>query len=163
MAIRQHKKRHRIELDEKALRRFWMKVSLPITADGCMTWMSSRDGNGYGQFYLGKDPDTGKKILGKAHRVAFVIANGPIEDDDLELDHTCGNRPCVRPDHLEAVTRDENQARGWSGQEKEFCPAGHEYTEKNTYRYVHPYSGRKTKVCRKCGAKRARDRWRQGR
>lgn len=151
-----------IELNEKAERRFWAKVRLPITAGGCMLWMpGSRDGNGYGQFYVGQHPVTNRKWLAKAHRVAYSLRYGPIPDG-LEIDHSCGMRTCVRPDHLEAVTPKENQSRGIKGVVRAHCKRDHEYTPENTYIYVNPYSGRVTRNCRKCTALLAARRRREG-
>ncbi|HUH22049.1 MAG TPA: HNH endonuclease signature motif containing protein, partial [Gaiellaceae bacterium] len=45
-----------------------------------------------------------------AHRVYYKKHRGPIPSG-LELDHTCQNRRCVNPDHLEAVTRPINGRR----------------------------------------------------
>ncbi len=46
-----------------------------------------------------------------AHRVAYEEHSGPIPDG-MQIDHLCGNRACVRPDHLEAVSHAENVRRG---------------------------------------------------
>lgn len=69
---------------------------------GCWTWVGYIESTGYGR--LGKE---------YAHRVSFRTFNGPIPDG-LEVDHTCFNRRCVRPGHLEAVTKSENNRRAWA-------------------------------------------------
>jgi hypothetical protein len=48
------------------------------------------------------------RVLG-AHRVAFILWNGPIGDHDV-VHHRCGNRGCVRPAHLQATTQADNLA-----------------------------------------------------
>ena len=50
----------------------------------------------------------GKKVL--AHRVAYEQVHGEIEAG-LEIDHKCSQRNCVRVDHLEAVSPEENLRR----------------------------------------------------
>jgi hypothetical protein len=74
-----------------------------VNTDGCHVWTGARSSSGYGVFKV-----NGTALL--AHRVAYVIANGPIPDG-LVIDHTCGNRRCVRPSHLEAVSSGENTRR----------------------------------------------------
>lgn len=53
------------------------------------------------------------RIVG-AHRVAWVLHHNKEIPDGYEIDHVCRNKLCVNPDHLEAVTRQENlrRARG---------------------------------------------------
>jgi hypothetical protein len=127
--------------------RFWEKVSLPMTADGCMVWRAGATNAGYGRFFLAYVD--GKRSYTMAHRVAYTLAYGPIPDE-LEIDHTCGYRPCVRPDHLELVTQTENLARRIGSSSLLFCKNGHEFTEENTYVYTNKYSGRSVRNCRKC-------------
>lgn len=45
-----------------------------------------------------------------AHRVAYEEFRGPIPEG-LEIDHRCRNPMCINPEHLEAVTPQENKAR----------------------------------------------------
>lgn len=67
--------------------------------DGCWTWLGREDKDGYGRH--------GKQL---AHRYVWTILKGPIEAD-MDIDHTCNNRLCVRPDHLEITTHQENIRR----------------------------------------------------
>lgn len=140
---------------------FWAKVD---PTGFCWNWTASVCKWGYGQFNVNR---TGKKM--QAHRIAYTALVGTIPEG-LELDHLCRNTSCVNPDHLEPVTREENQARipeqirfgarpkGWlpswvtSGKNVTgFCKHGHEYTEDNTYYYK---DGRTD--CRRCKAGRVR-------
>lgn len=80
--------------------RFWVKVH---KTDGCWIWTGSTDGHGYGQI---REAGRGSRLL-KAHRVSWVLHNGPLSDDVLVL-HSCDNPPCVRPDHISPGTSKDN-------------------------------------------------------
>jgi hypothetical protein len=94
-----------------------------VMESGCHEWTASRSPEGYGRFYLNGRPN-------QAHRVSYELFVGPIPEG-LELDHLCRNRACVNPEHLEPVTRAENNARGESVSKyhalKTHCPKGHPY------------------------------------
>lgn len=77
--------------------RFWSKVE---KTEGCWLWTASTFRTGYGQFRLGKTNTS-------AHRVAFELVNGPIPPG-TQIDHRCGCRACVNPDHMRLATNAEN-------------------------------------------------------
>jgi len=127
--------------------RFWPKVDFwAVQPNGwhCWEWTASKDASGYGRF---------DKSL-RAHRVAYELKAGPIPDG-LDLDHLCRNRACVRPDHLEPVTRSENLRRsplmGVGHTSMTHCKRGHEFSDENTY---HSSAGKRH--CRTCRADWAR-------
>lgn len=69
---------------------------------GCWYWLGTVH-NGRGRvFHEGR--------WRPAHRAWYELAVGPIPAG-LELDHLCRNRICVRPDHMEPVTGEENRRR----------------------------------------------------
>lgn len=75
-------------------------------ATGCWNWTGFIRPDGYGKAW-----DPRRRAVGRAHRVVYETLRGPV-DDALDLDHTCRNRRCVNPDHLDPVTRGENLRRG---------------------------------------------------
>lgn len=119
--------------------RFFSKVD----AGGvCWEWTAGLNARGYGVFGVGRRQNS------YAHRWAYMHLVGPIPDG-LTLDHLCRNTRCVNPDHLEPVTRAENNRRAhplW-----ETCKRGHDLADS----YVRKNGSR---MCRKCHADNERRR-----
>lgn len=96
----------RLSLEE----RFWLKV---FKTDSCWIWKAQIDANGYGRFQL-------YNLAQMAHRVAYALKNGPIEDTFV-LSHSCRHKSCVNPEHLIPI---EGLAR--VGHTRiTHCPRGH--------------------------------------
>lgn len=118
---------------QETIDRFWSKVE--PAGDGCWNWTGaisvggSGRGGGYGRLTI----DNRGRL---AHRVAYELTFGAIPAG-LVLDHLCRNRRCVRPDHLEVVSRRENSLRGSAPTVIAFrngtCKQGHPHTSATTY------------------------------
>jgi hypothetical protein len=87
----------RIVGDDEA--RFMSKVD---KVGDCWIWTGTTP-RGYGQFSV-------NRRMKPAHRAAHELFVGPIPHQ-YEIDHLCRNISCVRPAHLEAVTKTENRRR----------------------------------------------------
>lgn len=72
--------------------RFWAKVR---KTDGCWYWHAGLATSGHGIFSV----DAGKRRGSLAHRVSWEMHKGPLPNG-ATVRQTCGNRNCVRPDHL---------------------------------------------------------------
>ena len=118
--------------------RFWSKVDkngpIPDHAPhlgNCWLWKAFVAPDGYAKFWV-----TSYQRSIQAHRWSYEQINGSIPQE-LELDHLCRVRHCVRPEHLEAVSAQTNWRRGFSvsvlNARKTHCPRGHEYSLENTY------------------------------
>lgn len=85
---------------ERASRIFRSKELIEAEG-GCLLYPAKPDGYGYGQINVG-----GKVV--KAHRVAWEIANGPIEGPGVYVDHRCHTPRCVNVKHLRLASPGQN-------------------------------------------------------
>jgi len=90
-----------VEKEAKSYERFIKRIS--VVASGCWNWTGVLDRDGYARFHKSKNQH-------RAHRVSYEFHNGAIPQG-LTIDHLCKNKGCVNPEHLEAVTKEENASR----------------------------------------------------
>lgn len=95
---------------------------------GCHLWMGALNDSGYGIFNPSEDGAPSRL----AHRYACHLAGRDMTQEPV-LDHLCRMRPCVNPDHLEAVTHKANVGRGLAAERTlgSVCGAGHSLTGEN--------------------------------
>lgn len=122
--------------DSKAWAKFARDIWF-IEVTLCWEWVGDRRDR-YGNFrYQGKST--------AAHRWSYETFVGSIPEG-LELDHTCENRLCVNPHHLEPVTHLENMQRHFRPiQERTHCKRGHPWAG-NTFYNKNSHNRR----CRAC-------------
>lgn len=127
--------------------RFWSKVNK--TKDHWL-WNGKPDSCGYGVLNVNGDPI-------RAH-VLSVRLSGRDIPKNMEIDHLCRVRICVKWDHLEVVTSKVNCLRGISPPaihaRKSLCINGHKFSKENTY--VRKDNG--GRQCRECRRERRRSR-----
>ena len=90
-----------INREARSYERFISRIS--VAASGCWEMKTFHDRNGYAQFHC-------YQKTSKAHRISYEWHKGTILAG-LTIDHLCENKGCVNPEHLEAVTREENGRR----------------------------------------------------
>ncbi|UZF57728.1 HNH endonuclease [Gordonia polyisoprenivorans] len=107
------------DLSDAQRTRFWTKVDR-AGLDDCWRWEGAVNPRGYGTWSVSL---AGRCTSVRPHRVAWFLTHGVL-DEGVVIDHKCGTRTCVNPQHLDAVEHLENIARisptGWA-----VVPIGH--------------------------------------
>lgn len=80
---------------------------IEIDKNDCWVWQGPTSGSGRGGNYGRMSLDGATHAV---HRVMWTNEFGIIPHKK-QIDHTCNNRLCVNPDHLELVTHKQNQKR----------------------------------------------------
>jgi hypothetical protein len=86
----------------KKLKRRLLDKSQKDSSTGCRMWQGSVTSSGYGCLSRHN-----KTVY--AHRIAWEVYNGPVPEDSV-VHHTCANRLCINPNHLQIVTQQNNTA-----------------------------------------------------
>lgn len=97
----------------------WLAARSEGTEEGCREWLLTPNVRGYGKIKV-----KNKTVL--VHRFAYELFKGPIPRGKT-IDHPCFNKLCINPNHLEAVTLQENSRRWYEKFKKDNpnFPCGH--------------------------------------
>jgi len=112
--------------------------------NGCWNWKAALDRDGYGTSF--RDENSKKW---KPHRWSYQFFTGhDIEFQSLHIHHICGNRRCVNPDRLSAITIEHHNSLKSL---KPCCKRGHAFKGDNLALSVKGH-----RVCRECNRIKAR-------
>lgn len=90
---------------ERRIDRFWAKVENANVRGCCWLWKGYTKPSGHGLTTWNSRPL-------HAHRLAWILKRGPIEEG-LCINHKCHNPLCCNPNHLYVGTREQNMADYW--------------------------------------------------
>jgi hypothetical protein len=123
-----------------------------IKTETCWNWVGATTSSGYGSLSR-----KGRAV--GAHVFSYEIFKGPLAQG-LEIHHTCSNRLCVNPDHLQAVTHaDHLRIAPSPGQSrKTHCKHGHPLSGDNIITSSRGH--RQCRICTKRTTTEAKRRWR---
>lgn len=111
MGIEKHKLMKHVEVDRET---------------GCWNWTGYKSDQGYGRVFR-------EGTAMGAHRAMWKATYPGTLKPRVHLDHTCNNRACINPDHLEIVTQKENNKR--RADRATHCKNGHPITEDSHYTF----------------------------
>ena len=138
---------------------FWLKV---YPRGDCWERRGARDSRGYGKYRWSLGGSGAKNhwfTPQYVHRHAAELAIGPILPGE-EVDHLCLHKWCVRPSHLDIVSRKINNDRRVSHLvPRTHCRRGHEITGTN----AKPQGGGERPTCRICSQNNWNAWWRRNR
>jgi hypothetical protein len=89
----------------------------------CLLWYRKTKKNGYAQVSIRYQ---GMEWTLQAHRVAWMLAHGRWPSRKFDVDHICGRRNCVNPDHL-------RQRRPELNRKTKYAPRLKNYSWKNQW------------------------------
>lgn len=105
------------------------------------------DSRGYGKCYFGVQ---GFEIQARAHRIAWILVNGPIpEGFDIDHDPTCP-KTCVTVDHLQMLSHSDHVKLGW--ERGELNGGWGTKRERIHAKRPAPFSWQTIRECKNCGS-----------
>lgn len=122
----------------KTLRLMWPKIN--VQPDGCWNWTGCIKEDGYPSAINVAGADKFGPYY-RPQRLMFHWFKHEIPEG-LTVDHLCGNRICVNPDHMEVATAAANTSKAVK---RQYCKRGHILADPNLY-----YDKKGKRKCRGC-------------
>lgn len=89
--------------------RLIQRLSRNISAQGdCKVWTGCSNNDGYPKISFRVN---GRHVQVYVHRLFFVLKSAEPISLNMEIDHTCHNRKCVNPAHMQLVSGSMNKRR----------------------------------------------------
>jgi hypothetical protein len=114
--------------------RFFEKI---VKAEGHWLWVGACKPTGYGMFCFRGNWNF------IAHRASYIMFKGEIPPYPYVIDHACGIKSCVHPDHLRVVLQADNcttltrkPTPFRTNREKTHCIHGHPFAGENLARFL---------------------------
>lgn len=162
--VREARRRYRSDLDSDTFIKIGRQLILDnveVNAEGCWLWTgTSHTTRGYYNVKLGA-----RSYL--VHRLSFLVFNGEVasgfdvghichDQSNCEAGNDCQHRRCCCPDHLRAMTHEQNIRAGRGDWRKRLthCIRGHAFSEANTI-VRQKRGGGWQRSCRACARERA--------
>ena len=94
-----------IERQDKFEELFWSKVSIPKNVfTECWNWTGAKTrGYGHSAFTI-----NGSRIKKQAHRIAYELIHGLLDEDEVVRHKVCDNPLCCNPNHLARGSQRDN-------------------------------------------------------
>lgn len=116
-----------------------------VTKDSCHLWIRATQSRGYGTASIRFE---GGNAQVTTHRAAWIAKHKTNIPTDKTIDHLCRNKTCINVDHMEIVSRADNNINSNSVvmrlKAQTRCSRGHDYAPNNLVQ------GSRTRSCLAC-------------
>ena len=106
------------EVDRSYLERLLVERTIPVLSaifpreDPCLRWTGALDRGGYARHRVPASME-GRGLSRVVSRFVYqLVFSIPLPQDYWTVDHACGNKACINPNHLRLLTRGLNKSLG---------------------------------------------------